>query len=379
MSTLITAVSLDRAGDHPAAWRESAVDPRSLLDPQRLRREVQAVEAAGVDFVTVPDSLAVDASGSSVPLLDAVTQLAAIAPVTDRIGLVPTVTTTHTEPFHIQAAVASVDFASLGRAGWQPTVSLGAQEAAAIGRRGTAAPEALWREAGEVIDVARLLWDSWEDDAEIRDIATGRFIDRDKLHYVDHVGSTFSVKGPSIVPRSPQGHPVTVVSLSDTVLTDPVALRVAARADVVLVPAGADLAARRDALAAAVGELGRDFDQVRVLIDASVLFDLPEETAATRIDRLQGRTRSGPPDLVGSPESITDRIAGWAGDVDGIHLRPWVIAADLPQITAQLIPALRAGGLLPPEPSGPTTFRDRLGLTRPVNVFAARREGALSL
>ncbi|WP_353650956.1 LLM class flavin-dependent oxidoreductase [Nakamurella sp. A5-74] len=379
MSTLITAVALDRAGDHPAAWRESAVDPRSLLDPQRLRLEVQTVEAAGVDFVTVPDSLAVDASGSSVPLLDAVTQLAAVAPVTDRIGLVPTVTTTHTEPFHLQAAVASVDFASLGRAGWQPTVSLGAGEAAAIGRRGTAAPEALWQEAGEVIDVARLLWDSWEDDAEIRDVATGRFIDRDKLHYVDHVGSTFSVKGPSIVPRSPQGHPVTVVSLSDTVLTDPVVLRVAARADVVLVPAGADFAARRVALAAAVAELGRDFDQVRVLIDASVVFDLPEETAATRIDRLQGRTRSGPPDLVGSLEAITERIAGWAGGVDGIHLRPWVIAADLPQITAQLIPALRAGGLLPPAPTGPTTFRDRLGLTRPVNVFAAGREGALSL
>lgn len=378
MSALITAVALDRAGDHPAAWRERAVDPRSLLDPQRLRLQVQAVEAAGVDFVTVPDSLAVDESGSSVPLLDAVTQLAAIAPVTDRIGLVPTVTTTHTEPFHVQAAVASVDFASLGRAGWQPTVSLGAGETAAIGRRGTAVAEALWQEAGEVIDVARLLWDSWEDDAEIRDVATGRFIDRDKLHYVDHVGSTFSVRGPSIVPRSPQGHPVTVVSLSDTVFTDPVVLRVAARADVVLVPAGADFAARRDALAAAVAELGRDFDQVRVLADASVLFDLPEETAATRIDRLQGRTRSGPPDLAGSLETITDRIAEWAGDVDGIHLRPWVIAADLPLITAQLIPALRAGGFLPPGTTGPTTFRDRLGLTRPVNVFAAAREGALS-
>lgn len=145
MSHFITAVALDRAGDHPAAWRESVVDPRGLLDPQRLRREVQALERAGVDFVTVPDALASDTAEAFVPRLDAVTQLAAIAPVTDRIGLVPTVTTTHTEPFHLQAAIASIDFASLGRAGWQPTVSTGTAEAAAIGRRGSRPPSSCGR------------------------------------------------------------------------------------------------------------------------------------------------------------------------------------------------------------------------------------------
>lgn len=374
MSVLITAVALDRAGDHPAAWRESAVDPRALLDPHRLRREVQAVEAAGVDFVTVPDSLAADPTGRAVPQLDAVTQLAAIAPVTDRIGLVPTVTTTHTEPFHLQAAIASVDFASLGRAGWQPTVSTGAAEAAAIGRRGVAPDEELWREAADVVDVARLLWDSWEDDAEIRDVATGRFIDRDKLHYVDFVGSTFSIKGPSIVPRSPQGHPVTVVSLAD-----PVALRVAARADVVLIPAGAELGARRDALTSAIAELGRDPGQVRVLVDAGVLVDLPGESASARAERLQGWSGTAAPDLTGSVSAVVDQIGRWVADgIDGIHLRPWVIAGDLPQILEGVLPRLRDEGLLAAAPSAPVTFRDRLGLTRPENVFAQQREGASS-
>ena len=63
-------------------------------------------------------------------------------------------------------------------------------------------------EAADYVEVLRRLWDSWEDDAEIRDVATGRFIDRDKLHYIDFEGRWFSVKGPSITPRPPQGQPV---------------------------------------------------------------------------------------------------------------------------------------------------------------------------
>ncbi len=80
-------------------------------------------------------------------------------------------------------------------------------EARLFGRRPAAPAAALWQQAGETADVWARLWDSWEDDAEIRDVATDRFIDRDKLHYVDFEGSTFSFRGPAIVPRPPQGRP----------------------------------------------------------------------------------------------------------------------------------------------------------------------------
>src|SRR5690606_25128531 len=139
---------------------------------------------------------------------------------------IPTVTTTHTEPFHVATALATLDYTSRGRAGWQARVSATAEEAAHFGRReithpspaeiaevlatGTVPPRAreLFEEATDVVEVVRRLWDSWEDDAEIRDVATRRFIDRDKLHYVDFEGSHFSVRGPSITPRPPQGQPV---------------------------------------------------------------------------------------------------------------------------------------------------------------------------
>src|SRR4029077_1370018 len=92
-------------------------------------------------------------------------------------------------------------------AGWQPRVSGAPHEAALFGRRGGGTLD-LFSQAVDAVEVVRRLWDSWEDDAVIRDVASGRYVDRDKLHYVDFVGKYFSVKGPSIPPRPPQGQPV---------------------------------------------------------------------------------------------------------------------------------------------------------------------------
>ena len=136
---------------------------------------------------------------------------ARIAPVTRHIWLVPVATVTRTEPFHVSKAIATLDFVSHGRAGWQPRISATAYEAALFGRRtGFDAPDVddLFDEAADAVEVVRRLWDSWEDDAIIRDVATGRYVDRDKLHYIDFVDKHFSVKGPSITPRPPQGQPV---------------------------------------------------------------------------------------------------------------------------------------------------------------------------
>src|SRR4029077_16318942 len=111
-------------------------------------------------------------------------------------------------------------YISHGRAGWRPQLSARPDEADHFGRRRFKEPHSsdnhstdtradrLFDEAADVVEVVRRLWDSWEDGAEIRDVATGRFIDRDKLHYIDFEGEWFSVKGPSITPRSPQGQPL---------------------------------------------------------------------------------------------------------------------------------------------------------------------------
>ena len=127
----------------------------------------------------------------------------------------PVATVTHTEPFHVSKSIATLDYVSGGRAGWQARVSGTAHEAALFGRRDVqgvvGVPPARggpFDEAGDFVEVVRRLWDSWEDDAVIRDVATGRYVDRDKLHYIDFVGKYFSVKGPSITPRPPQGQPV---------------------------------------------------------------------------------------------------------------------------------------------------------------------------
>jgi alkanesulfonate monooxygenase SsuD/methylene tetrahydromethanopterin reductase-like flavin-dependent oxidoreductase (luciferase family) len=117
------------------------------------------------------------------------------------------VTTTHTEPFHQSTAVATLDYVSNGRAGVLAVPSRTAREVAHFGRRPLPSEEDGRAENAEFTDMIARLWDSWEDGAIIRDSGSGRFVDREKLHYVDFEGNFFSVKGPSVTPRPPQGHP----------------------------------------------------------------------------------------------------------------------------------------------------------------------------
>src|SRR4029453_10745947 len=153
--------------------------------------------------------------------LDAVQVAARVAPLTRSIGLVPTAVVTHTEPFHLSKAIATLDFVSAGRAGVRAKVGSSPAEAAHFGRRvlpdvhtlavddpaAQGALRELFDEAADYVEVLRRLWDSWEDGAEIRDVTTGRFVDRNKLHYIDFEGRFFSVKGPSLSPPPPPEGP----------------------------------------------------------------------------------------------------------------------------------------------------------------------------
>src|SRR5690348_13128158 len=236
------AVALDGAGWHPAAWREPDAQPRRLFTAGYWTELAQQAERGLLDFLTVEDGLGLQSDDRFQPdartdrvrgRLDAVLIAARVAPATRHIGLVPTAITTHTEPFHLSKAIATLDYVSTGRAGIRVQVGARADTAAHFGRREIQPISADRRddpdvqqliadhfdEAADYVEVLRRLWDSWEDDAEIRDVATGRFIDRDKLHYIDFTGKWFSVKGPSITPRPPQGQPV--VAGDDLVFADP--------------------------------------------------------------------------------------------------------------------------------------------------------------
>jgi alkanesulfonate monooxygenase SsuD/methylene tetrahydromethanopterin reductase-like flavin-dependent oxidoreductase (luciferase family) len=326
-------LAIEAAGAGPPGSTGPA-DP--WLDPAHHLRVAAAAARTGADLLLFPDSFGAP-DDPSAPALDAVAVAARVAPVVPRIGLAPTVTVTHTEPFHVSKAIATLDRVSGGWAGWQPAVSRTAREAALFGRKPAAAAPELWREAAEAIEVVVRLWDSWEDDAVIRDAATGRYVDRDKLHYIDFVGEFFSVKGPAITPRSPQGHPLIVLRGDE-----PEALPVAAAwADVVRV-ATTDA---RDQVRAAVAAAGRDPDAVAVLLDI-------------RADR--------------APEVLVDAVCAAVRDasMDGVTLIPGPGAAALDVVADEVVPRLLAAGLREPDPAGPT-LRDRFGLPRADNYFAS--------
>src|SRR3954454_5430185 len=234
------AVALDGAGWHPAAWREPDAQPERLLTAGYWSELTQQAERGLLDFLTIEDGLDLQSDdhfqGDSRTdrvrgRLDAVLIAARVAPTTRNIGFVPTAITTHTEPFHLSKAIATLDYVSTGRAGTRIQIGARARAAAHFGRREIPPLSADRRddrdvqqliadhfdEAADYVEVLRRLCDSWEDDAEIRDVATGRFIDRDKLHYIDFEGRWFNVKGPSITPRPPQGQPPVVALAHSTV------------------------------------------------------------------------------------------------------------------------------------------------------------------
>ncbi|MFJ9060413.1 LLM class flavin-dependent oxidoreductase [Streptomyces sp. NPDC102409] len=352
LSGLHLALEADGDGAHPAAWRHSGRPPGAVLTSGALRDVVSGAEDAGFALVTFADSpLPPDAGTGVAGRMDAGTRAAYVAPLTDRIGLAPTLHVATTEPFHLATQLASLDHASHGRAGWVVGAAAGEDELATVG--GAALPAAaLAREAADVIDAARALWDSWDDDAVIKDVATGRFLDWRRVHHIDFEGASFTVKGPLITPRPPQGQ--VVVLASDALAAD-------ARADVVLVgrPGLGAIAARSRAAREAGAPLV--FAEVEVVLDAEV----PAADRLAELDGAAARPESGRLRHTGSPESLLALLRELADSVDGVRLHPAVLAVDLPVLARQVLPkvggAPRAGG----------TLRETLGLPRPAGRFAA--------
>lgn len=362
-SDFFLAIELAGTGIHPASWRRDDSRAEDLFTGGYWVDAVTAAEKAGVDAVFVPDSFGLQPGGPGVARgrLDAVAIAARVAAATRHVGLLPQGPVTHTEPFHLAKAIQSLDFASFGRAGWEVTVSEGVEQARAFGRKGEQDAASLWHEADEAIEVVTRLWDSWEDGAEIRDVPTGRFIDRDKLHYIDFAGDNFSVKGPSITPRSPQGQSIVSVRAHDDASTG-VAVR---RADLIRVAASDLDSARvlRTALRTAVRAADRDPDAVRVLLDVEVHLADSAESAQAEVAQLDQWTADAPAGLrhLGTPAALRELLGAIdaSGAADGVVLRPLAVPAAVRHLAALQRKPLSAG-----------TLRDRLGLPRPVSRYA---------
>ena len=380
-SPIHLAVALDGAGWHPAAWRADDARSGQLFDAGYWAELVAVAERGALDFVTIEDSLTLQSDNPFEPddrvdrvrgRLDAVLIASRVAPRTQRIGLVPTATVTHTEPFHISKSIATLDYVSTGRAGVRVQISARADAAAHFGRRALQQQIGeYFAEAADYVEVLRRLWDSWEDDAEIRDVATGRFVDRNKLHYIDFQGRWFSVKGPSITPRPPQGQPI-VAALGHGGASYQL---IAGSADVGFVTPrdSAQASGIVDEIRALQRAAGRGGDPLHLFADLVVFLDRESRTAQARrhrFDDLAGiEYHSDAKVFVGTPAQLADVLQEWHGTgLSGFRLRPAELPHDLIAITEGLVPELRRRGLFRTTYEA-DTLRGLLGLARPANRY----------
>ncbi|MGO4189071.1 LLM class flavin-dependent oxidoreductase [Pseudarthrobacter sp. TAF60_1] len=321
-----------------------------------LAEAVLAAESAGFHVATFADA---PEPGRA----NALQRAAYAGPLTRTIALVPEVDTVYTEPFHVSTQLASLDYVAGGRAGWIATAADSPEAAAAVGRTNVTGA-ALAQEAAASIEVSRRLWDSWEDDAVIRDVATGRYVDVDKLHYVDFktpadfAGPAYSVKGPSIIPRPLQGQ-LPVLAAASVVGAGQVA---ADAVDAVLVTAPTP-----ELLVAEIREVrNRVGAAVAVIAELDVVLDSRGQAA---VDRVAG-PETGRPRYAGTAAGLTDLLEPLLTEADGVRLHPASLALELDELSRLVLPELRRRGVLQ-APVQDGTFRDLLGLTRPASRYSS--------
>jgi N-acetyl-S-(2-succino)cysteine monooxygenase len=207
---------LPGGGQHIAAWRhpDSPADGATSFDFHV--RLAQEAERGLFDAYFLADNLSIAFGGgieggnAKVAGFEPVTLFSALAPLTQHIGFIATASTTYEEPYNTARKFASLDLISGGRAGWN-VVTTATEGAAHNFNLDQQHPHAVrYKRAAEHVDVVKQLWDSFEDDAFLRDKESGRFFHPEKVHHTNHNGEHFKVKGPLNVSRSAQGHPVIV-------------------------------------------------------------------------------------------------------------------------------------------------------------------------
>jgi alkanesulfonate monooxygenase SsuD/methylene tetrahydromethanopterin reductase-like flavin-dependent oxidoreductase (luciferase family) len=358
--------SLAAHGWHPAAWRISG--QAGFAGSAPFLRAAKTAESGGLDAVLLGLPAASRAARASAGMdglhLDPLPLLGLLIGATDRIGLCGYWPVDIAEPFHVARVFATLDHLSVGRTGWITGLAGRAETEGRFQRADLPyeGPDALARQV-ELIDVARQLWDSWEDRGFVVDQATGTFADSERVHPIDHAGRFFTVRGPLNVPRPVQGQPVIVQrDVPGSRRPD-----LAASAEIVLAAPSSLIDAK-----AARGEWQALAPDVRYIASLVIVLGETEASAAKRAAELDVLATDHRPRFVGTPEQLAAHLAGWhvAGACDGFDILPAVMPIDLGLLVQAVVPLLRARGLRPAGYAG-RSLREHLQLARPLSRFAA--------
>ncbi|MBN9562676.1 MAG: LLM class flavin-dependent oxidoreductase [Alphaproteobacteria bacterium] len=273
---------------HTAAWRYPGAFPDANFNIQHLVRFAQTLERGKFDAFFMADHLAVLnmpmaalKRSATVTSFDPPTLLPALAMVTRHLGLIATASTTFEEPYHVARRFASLDHLSGGRAGWNIVTTSNPDAALNFGLEEHVEHDERYRRGREFFDVVTGLWDSWADDAFIRDVANGIYFDPAKLHVLNHKGKYFSVRGPLNVARPIQGWPVIVQAGASEA-----GRQIAAETAEVIFASSRTLTEGQEFYADVKGrmeKLGRSRDHMKILPGALVVVgDTVEEARAKR-------------------------------------------------------------------------------------------------
>ena len=424
---------------HTAWWRHPGSFPDANFNFTHLKRFVQKLEAGKFDAFFMADHLAVLNApmsalkrSATVTSFDPLTLLPALATVTERIGLIATASTTYNEPYHVARKFASLDHISNGRAGWNVVTSGNPNEAMNFGREEHWDHATRYRRAREFFDVVTGLWDSWADDAFIRDVKSGVYFDPAKLHVLDHKGEFLKVRGPLNVGRPVQGWPVIVQAGASEA-----GKQLAAETAEAVFSGINNIKAAREHYADIKGrmkKLGRDPDHLKFLpgcfvvvgesaeearakkkdLDSLVhpdsgiatlsarlgidvaqfdldapLPDLPESNASksgqallvdlARRENMTVRQLAqyvggafGSLEMIGTPQTIADQMEEWLETEasDGFNILFPTLPQGLDEFVDKVVPELQRRSLFRRDYEG-ITLRDHLGLPRPANQFFA--------
>ncbi len=304
--------NMQPSGVHQAAWRLPGAERRSFIDLGYYRELARLAERGGLDALFFADFAALQPESGRQPrwTMDPTLVLAALAAATEHVGLIASISTTLSDPYHVARVVASLDHLSGGRAGWNVVTSFDPRSAHNFGLDELPDKATRYRRAGEFVDVVDALWSSWEDGALALDAEEGTYLDLDRVHPIDHVGEFFRVAGPLQVPTPPQRRPVVFQAGGSGAGRD-----LAARtADGVFAAQLTPDSARgyRDDLHARARELGRPADEIRFFPGVVVV------VGETRAEALAKRAALD--DLVGPADARLLNLAHFL-DLDPRSLR----------------------------------------------------------
>ncbi|UJL34691.1 LLM class flavin-dependent oxidoreductase [Cylindrospermopsis raciborskii Cr2010] len=435
---------IQATGHHVSAWRHPEAQIDAGLNFLHYWEITRTAERGLLDAVFLADSPGIwggtpetQKRNGKLAHFEPVTLFSALSSVTKNIGFIATASTTYEDPYNLARKFASLDYLSNGRAGWNVVTTGNENAAANFGLEYHPEHSQRYERAEEFVEVVKGLWDSWEDDAFIRDRESGIYFDPDKLHILNHQGKYFSVKGPLNVGRPPQGYPVIVQAGASEAGRE-----LAARTAEVIFTANQTLSDAQEFysdIKGRLGKYGRSFEDLKIMPGAFPVIGRTEEEAQEKYEFIQSlihpdvawgilktyykgvdlsgyslddiapelpsetnnnksrlklvqdlahrgsltlrelylalATARGHRTIIGTPESIADQLEEWfnSGAADGFNIMPPILPTGLDDFVDLVVPILQKRGLFRTEYEG-NTLRENLGLRRPPNQFAAKKD-----